>query len=845
MTTSFFKLNSPQELVEMGRVLFTFRNSPAEAMDFARPLTKSCHRWAVSLRLVIISFILADNSLEANEKGGRVMRHAAASCPDTAIRPITDIHCAAASCPDTAIRLDTDIHCAAINRPDTAIRQAGITLCSRTNRLAILLLAGVIAAVVAAVAPGIGSLVSAQPAPPTAIVDTDIVLVIDGSGSMAETDPHNLRVDAVRLFRTLAVPSDRIAIVQFGEKAEKLSDLTHPADGKALEGALSQISSRGQNTDLTAALTAGVELLFSESRTPSRKVMILLTDGRMDVSPSNRAYQGPEYQVATTREERARAANLESLRILRTGPLQDAVRLGWPVFTVAFAKAADTDLLGEIAGATGGQFFVATDTGELHRTLALILARLHGRQTIPANHAREIVIDPSVAEVTFIVSRGADGAAAADVVRTEASETKDMGTGSTETSAAGPGGTGAGAAGTGAAGASAAGTNAAGTSATGTSAAGSGGTGVTKIIDPRGRSYTSETADRLNGIWSGSGLYDVLTVKDPAPGVWQVTGSGGTPLAVALTDLKLVLEVRASAAGSPEVTAYFTEKGTPLPGGSAALRGLVIYASPKTRAAANGWVPLVDDGTGGDAVAADGRFTAVFPSLPPGTYRLTATAIAPTFRRQEEASFTVAPAGKAPERPVAASVPESPRVVERKKGNWLVWLLAGLSGIVLSRQLASYRPSLAGTLLDVNGGHDIRLSGTRQMLGGAAGVGTDRASSFEGDVGSGGPGSLRGGVGSGGPGSLEGGIGSGGPGSLRGGVGRVENRRAANGGTEGCAACLEARRGRGGPLMVIKRLDHRQTVAVNGQSVEREAPVSVGDEIAVGAKRYIYQRIRS
>lgn len=698
------------------------------------------------------------------------MRHAAVKRPDTAIRH------------------------AAAKFLDAAIRHARIILHSRANRLAMLLLAVVIAAVVAAIAPGITAFVSAQPVPQTAIADTDIVLVVDGSRSMAETDPQNLRVDAVRLFRALAVPSDRIAIIQFGEKAEKLSDLSPPADDVALDRALSRISSRGQNTDLAAALTAGVELLSSESRTPSRKVIILLTDGRMDISPSNKAYQGPEYQAATTREERAKAANLESLRILRTGPLQDAARLGWPVFTVAFTTAADTDLLGEIAGASGGEFFIATDTGELHRTLALILARLHGRQTIPANNSREIMIDPSVAEVTFIVSRGPDGAAVPGA----------GGTGAAGTGSAGPGYAGTGAGGTGAGG-----TGSAGPGSAGTGAGGTGGPGVTKIIDPRGRSYTSETADRLNGIWSGSGLYDVLTVEDPASGIWQVTGSGGTPLAVALTDLRLVLEVRAAAADSPEVTAYFTEKGTPLPGGSAALRGLVIYASPKTGTAANGWVPLVDDGTGGDAVAADGRFTGVFPSLVPGTYRLTATAIAPTFRRQEEASFTVTPAGKAPDRPATASRPGSPQVAERKKGNWLVWLLAGLSGMVLSKQLASYRPSLVGTLLDVDGGHDIRLSGTRQVLGGAAGAG------------------------------------SGGTSSLGGGIGRVGNRGAANGGTEGWAACLEARRSRGAPITVIKRLDHRQTVAVNGQPVEWEAPVSVGDEIAVGAKRYIYQRIRS
>lgn len=701
----------------------------------------------MSLGLVIISFILADNIREATEKGARVMRHAGV------IRG-TDVVNDAAIVRRAAIMLH-----AVIVRHTAILRYAKVIVHSWAHRLAILLLALVISAVVAAVAPGRVGLVSAQPAPQAAITDTDIALVIDGSGSMAETDPRRLRVDAVRLFRALALPTDRIAIIQFGEKAEKLSDLSHPVDDGAFDRALARINSRGQFTDLSAALTAGVELLSSESRTPSRKVIILLTDGRMDVNPFNAAYQGPEYQAATSREEQARAANLESLRILRTGPLQDVARLGWPVFTVAFTEAADTELLGEIAGASGGEFFIATDTGELHRTLILILSRLHGRQTIPSNNAREVVIDPSVAEVTFIVSRDAGGTVAP--------------------------------------------------STAGTGPAGPGGTGVTKIVDPGGRTYTSETVERLDGIWSGSDLYDVLTVKDPAPGAWQVKGSRGAPMVVALTDLRLALEVQSGMSDAPRVTAYLTEKGDPLPGGSAALRGLTIYASPRTSDPSTEWIPLGDDGTSGDEIAGDGRFTAVLPSLPPGTYRLTATAIAPTFRRQEEASFTVTPPGKVPARPAVASGPESPKVAQRKKSDWLLWLLAGLSGMILARRLASYRPVLAGTLLDVDGGEDIRLSGVRQVLGGPAGAGTGRA--------------ARDGAGTGG-------VSSGVPGT---------------GGVSSGAACLEARRGRGAPITVIRRLDHRQTVAVNGRPIDHEAPVSVGDELTVGTKRYIYQRIRS
>ncbi len=54
----------------------------------------------------------------------------------------------------------------------------------------------------------------------------DIVLLIDSSGSMKKTDPHDYRKTAAKLFISLLGRDDRAGIVSFGENAKLLLPLT-------------------------------------------------------------------------------------------------------------------------------------------------------------------------------------------------------------------------------------------------------------------------------------------------------------------------------------------------------------------------------------------------------------------------------------------------------------------------------------------------------------------------------------------------------------------------------------------------------------------------------------------
>ena len=49
-------------------------------------------------------------------------------------------------------------------------------------------------------------------------VDTriDVVLVIDNSGSMKQSDPHDMRLSAAKLFTDLLAANDQVGIVSLG-----------------------------------------------------------------------------------------------------------------------------------------------------------------------------------------------------------------------------------------------------------------------------------------------------------------------------------------------------------------------------------------------------------------------------------------------------------------------------------------------------------------------------------------------------------------------------------------------------------------------------------------------------
>lgn len=214
----------------------------------------------------------------------------------------------------------------------------------------------------------------------------DIRIVIDTSGSMKQTDPKNLRIPALKLLINLLPEGQDAGIWLFDSTAENLIPLgpINAAWKKQALASMGKINSKGAYTHIESALeTAGKDwdtpLLAGQQRN-----LILLTDGKVDVSKK------PE-DSAASRE-----------RILKT--LLPRLQLaGARVHTIALSAQSDQELMHQIALATGGWSEVATDAEQLQRTFIRIFNKTAPPDTVPLtdNHFE---VDASIQEFTVLVT---------------------------------------------------------------------------------------------------------------------------------------------------------------------------------------------------------------------------------------------------------------------------------------------------------------------------------------------------------------------------------------------------------------------------------------------------------
>jgi len=191
-------------------------------------------------------------------------------------------------------------------------------------------------------------------APAAAAGGDDAVLIMDSSGSMAKNDPGKLRVPAAKMFMSLLGEQDRIGLISFSDNGYPVLHLTAPSsDNNArILAAADKVSSRGVYTNLYAALAKGVAMLDKESRPERDRILVLMSDGKMD--------------VGDTDEDWALTQKLQ-------GELLQSVKdKGVKVYTIAFTEASDVELLKRIASETGALFKLARSDRDLHEVFSAI-----------------------------------------------------------------------------------------------------------------------------------------------------------------------------------------------------------------------------------------------------------------------------------------------------------------------------------------------------------------------------------------------------------------------------------------------------------------------------------------
>jgi len=234
------------------------------------------------------------------------------------------------------------------------------------------------------------SLLFANENPSTEKLPLDTVVIMDSSGSMKQTDPKQLRKPAAKLFISLLDKDDRLSVVSFSSQAWPITYLTKLETDKQLKQALratDKISHKGMYTNIHSAIKKGIEFLKESDQINREPIIILMSDGQMDV--------GNKEKSAQLREQ-----IFEDL-------LPQLIEHNIKIYSIAFTEASDQELLQEIADATDGRYALAASDAVLHKVFSKIFEQTKQPDMLPLNE-NKFVVDASINEITIIANKASD-----------------------------------------------------------------------------------------------------------------------------------------------------------------------------------------------------------------------------------------------------------------------------------------------------------------------------------------------------------------------------------------------------------------------------------------------------
>lgn len=215
----------------------------------------------------------------------------------------------------------------------------------------------------------------------------DAVLLLDASGSMRITDPNRLRAEGVKLFIQFLKKSDRFALIEFAEKSKTLRPLLgyNEAQETSVNQAIYNLGDAGEYTDFIGAFKTAQKLLAAEGREDAEQVVIFLSDGKLDNTPQTGAVEAQRKQLF---EEVVPGFKDSEIKI----------------YTLAFSDEVDTELLEEIATATGGAHWFTPTAEKVHESFADLFLVVKKPQMVPLT-SKGFRIDQEIQEATFYINR--------------------------------------------------------------------------------------------------------------------------------------------------------------------------------------------------------------------------------------------------------------------------------------------------------------------------------------------------------------------------------------------------------------------------------------------------------
>ncbi len=222
---------------------------------------------------------------------------------------------------------------------------------------------------------------------------TDVVVVLDNSGSMKANDPTFLLKRAVANFITALDPDTHIGVIMFDEKVHYAVPLAAlDVDTRAsIQTTIDGIDYRGKLTNSPAAIERAIYELKTTARPDAARIVLFMTDGIVDTGNA--------------------AADDDKANWMRTELAADAKDNGIRIFGIAFTDNADFFLIQSLAQKTGGEYFRALKPDDLNGVFGTVQQRLAAAPAI-AEPVPTAVPAPTVPDVATAPQPTAPSAAA-------------------------------------------------------------------------------------------------------------------------------------------------------------------------------------------------------------------------------------------------------------------------------------------------------------------------------------------------------------------------------------------------------------------------------------------------
>ncbi|MFL0197574.1 vWA domain-containing protein [Clostridium sp. WILCCON 0269] len=190
----------------------------------------------------------------------------------------------------------------------------------------------------------------------SATASMDVIFVLDSSGSMKESDPEEIRVEAIKMFLDMGqVKGNKAGLVAYSDnivREHNLDSINSSEDKDRIKSMASDIP-LGQKTDTGLGLLEAVKLMESGHQNGNNPVIILLSDGKNDPERSSE----------------------ESLNDLNSA-ISICSSKGYPVYTIGlnYDGTVDKTQLSNISNSTKGKSYITNSAADLPGILTDIYA---------------------------------------------------------------------------------------------------------------------------------------------------------------------------------------------------------------------------------------------------------------------------------------------------------------------------------------------------------------------------------------------------------------------------------------------------------------------------------------